>query len=95
MAQRPLGRADETYKSYGVLKYARRLTRKDAMEFLSQLMAGINDGILKSETPCSVFGLMLGVQPANLLSRAEKPLDKEELDAARAQFLRERLPQIL
>ena len=38
---------------------------------------------------------MLGVQPANLLSRAEKPLDKEELDAARAQFLRERLPQIL
>lgn len=95
MAQRPLGRADETYKSYGVLKYARRLTRKDAMEFLSQLMAGINDGILKSETLCSVFGLMLGVQPANLLSRAEKPLDKEELDAARAQFLRERLPQIL
>ena len=55
MAQRSLGRADETYKSYGVLKYARRLTRKDAMEFLSQLMAGINDGILKSETPCSAL----------------------------------------
>ena len=46
MGQRPVACADEAYKSYGVLKYARRLTRKDAMEFLSQIMAGAADGIL-------------------------------------------------
>ena len=94
LRQRPLGRADEAYKSYGVLRYARRLTRKDAMELLSQIMAGINDGILKTDEPCSFFGLMVGIQPANLLSRSEKPLSREELDAARAAFLRERLPEI-
>ena len=93
-AQRPLLVADEAYKSYGVLKYARRLTKKDAMEFLSQIMAGITDGILKTEEPCSVYGLMLGIQPANLLIRAKKPMSKEELDAARAGFLREKLPEI-
>ena len=81
MGQRPVACADEAYKSYGVLKYARRLTRKDAMEFLSQIMAGPADGILKMKEPCSVYGLMLGIQPANLLSQAERPMSREELDA--------------
>lgn len=94
LRQRPIVCADESYKSYGVLKYARRLTRKDAMEFLSQIMAGVTDGVLETKEPCSIYGLMLGIQPANLLSRAEKPLSKEELDAARADFLRAHLPEI-
>lgn len=94
LKQRPLIRADEAYKSYGVLKYARRLTRKDAMEFLSQIMAGAADGIFTLQKPCSIYGLMLGIQPANLLRQAQKPLSREELDAARADFLRARLPEI-
>ena len=53
------------------------------MEFLSQIMTGITDGILKVKEPYSVYGLMLGIQPANLLSLADRPLDKDELDAAR------------
>ena len=93
--RKPVQAADECYKSYGVLKYARRLTRKDGMEFLSQIMTGITDGILTVKEPCSVYGLMLGIQPANLLSLSDHPLDKEELDAARAEFLRRRLPEIL
>ena len=93
--RKPVQAADECYKSYGVLKYARRLTRKDGMEFLSQIMTGITDGILKVKEPYSVYGLMLGIQPANLLSLADHPLDKDELDAARADFLRRRLPEII
>lgn len=92
--QNPVICADEAYKSYGVLKYARRLSRKDSMEFLSQIMAGISGGILKTKEPCSIFELMLGVQTANLLSRADRPLKKEEVDVARADFLREKLPEI-
>lgn len=94
LKQRPLGCQDEAYKSYGVLKYARRLTRKDAMEFLSQIMAGVTDGILKTERLCSIYRIMLGVQPANLLKLADKPMEKEELDAARAGFVRSELPEI-
>ena len=45
--------------------------------------------------PCSVYGFMLGIQPANLLSQAERPMSREELDAARADFLRARLPEII
>lgn len=86
--------ADEAYKSYGVLKYARRLSAKDAMVFLSQLMSGIADGILELKEPCSMYRLMLGIQPANLQKLSDRPLGKEELDAARASYIRSELPEL-
>lgn len=87
-----LEREDEVYKSYGVLRYAKRLAMKDAMTFLSQLMAGVSDGLIKLKEPCSIFRLMLGIQAANLQKLSEKPLNKEELDVARASYLRMELP---
>lgn len=89
-----LEREDEAYKSYGVLKYARRLSGKDAMIFLSQMMAGADDGILTFREPCSIYRLMLGIQTANLQKLSHKPLSKEELDVARAAYLREELPEL-
>ena len=87
-----LEREDEAYKSYGILKYARRLTKKDAMIFLSQLMAGMADRLIRTEEPCSVYRLMLGIQTANLQKLSSKPLNQEELDVARAAYLRRELP---
>lgn len=86
--------ADEAYKSYGVLKYARRLSEKDAMTFLSHLMRGVNDKSLKFDEPCSVYRLMLGICPANLQKISDRPLGKEELDIARASYLRSELPAL-
>lgn len=94
LKQHPVICADEAYKSYGVLKYARRLSRKDSMEFLSQIMAGVSEGILVPQEPCSIYELMLGAQTANLLGHADRPLNKEEVDEARADYLREHLPEI-
>lgn len=89
-----LEREDEVYKSYGVLKYARRLSMKEAQTFLSQLMAGMADGILELKEACPVYRLMLGIQTANLQKLSDRPLDKEELDMARAAYLRKELPEI-
>ncbi len=89
-----LEREDEVYKSYGVLKYARRLSMKEAQTFLSQLMAGVADGILELSEPCPVYRLMLGIQTANLQKLSDRPLDKEELDMVRAAYLRKELPEI-
>lgn len=94
LSKKPVAYADEVYKSYGVLKYARRLTRRDALEFLSHVLPGFRDGIVETKEPCSVYALMLGIQPANLLKNAGHPLNKEELDIARADFVRARLPEI-
>ena len=89
-----LVREDEVYKSYGVLKYARRLAIKDSMTFLSHLMAGIADGLVELKEPCSIYRLMIGIQPANLQKTSNRPLSKEELETARASYIRERLPEL-
>lgn len=94
LQRRRLEREDEVYKSYGVLKYARRLTARDAMIFLSQIMAGAADGLLVMAEPCSIYRLMLGLLPANLQKISDRPLSKEELDVARAEFIRRELPEL-
>ena len=38
---------DEIYNSYGVLKYARKLSLKDSMVLISELMTGISLGVLQ------------------------------------------------
>lgn len=89
-----LEREDEAYKSYGVLKYARKIAEKDARIFLSQLMAGEEDGLLKFDKKCSLYSLVIGIKPANLNLWFKRPLDKGELDAVRAAYIRQNLPEI-
>lgn len=82
------------YKSYGVLKYARRMSAKDAMIFLSQIMAGITDGILETEGNWGVYRLMLGIQPANLQMISQRPMEEGELEEVRAAYIRKELPEL-
>ena len=89
-----LEREDETWKSYGVLKYARKISEKDARIFLSQLMAGEEDKLISFDRPYSLYSLMVGIQPANLNLWASRPLDKEEIDPVRAAYIRQNLPEI-
>lgn len=89
-----LERVDETFKSYGMLKYARKLTIRDALRYLSQVMAGIADGIVRTESPCSMYRLYLGVQPSNLIAGATEPVDREKIDAVRADYIRRELPEL-
>lgn len=87
-------REDEAYKSYGVLKFARKLSMKEAMTYLSQLRAGLADGLLELSGFVSLYQLMLEIQPANLQRLSKKPLGKEELEVARSCYIRKRLPEL-
>ena len=88
-------REDEAYKSYGVLKYARKIAEKDARIFLSQLMAGEEDELMKFDKECSLYSLIIGIKPANLNLWSKRPLDKEEMDIVRAAYIRQNLPEIV
>lgn len=87
---------DEIYKSYGILKYSRRLKFKDAMLFLSELRLGLSLGLLEfqEKTDFIVYQLMIGIQPANLKLIAQKDTPDEVLEEIRARFIRENLPLI-
>ena len=87
-------RLDEAYKSYGVLRYARKLSAREAMTYLSHLRAAISDELIHPENECSIYRLMLGAQPFNLTINAQKPLSDEELDIFRADYIRRELPRI-
>lgn len=89
-----LDKEDEAYKSYGVLRYARKITEKDARIFLSILMEAQAGGLLSFEAPVSLYGILLGIKPASLRLASDRPLDKDEVDVARAAYIRERLPRL-
>ena len=57
---------DEIYKSYGVLKYARKLSLKDSMVLISQLVTGISLGVLQfaHNGRYNINELIMDIQPA-------------------------------
>ncbi len=64
------------------------------MIFLSQMMAGLEDGLIHTKEEFNVYRLMLGIWPAGLQKISDRPLNKEELDMARAEFIRKELPEL-
>lgn len=94
--KRNLSVLDGIYRSYGILKYARKLSLKDGLVLLSQLRLGLSEGLVQaaSEKDYAIYQLMIGIQPANLEMLAMNELSDEELEVARAQFIRDNLPVI-
>ena len=87
-------REDEAYKSYGVLKYARKITERDARIFLSILMEAEASELIHFKEPFRAYAMIMEGKPANLRMAADKPLDQEELDEARAALIRNMLPEL-
>ncbi len=88
-------RSDEAHKAYGILRYSRVLTLGEALQYLSTLMAGVADGLIRLHQQETLYRLYLNVQPSNVLHRSNRPLCKDELDTARAEYVRENLPKII
>ena len=84
---------DEVFKSYGVLKYAKKLSLKEAMIYLSQVRVGEMEGLLEFKTPLNLYGLMMEIQPAGMELLA--PEDKDDLKKARADYIRKQLPELV
>lgn len=87
---------DGVYRSYGVLKYARKMSLKDGMVLLSELRLGLAENLIKvaSDVDCSIYQLMIGIQPANLQMLSGHELSEEEIDVQRSEFIRDNLPLI-
>lgn len=62
-------------------------------DILSQVMAGAADGLLAMKEPCSIYRLMLGLQPADLQKISDRPLSRKNW-ILRAEFIRGELPDL-
>lgn len=87
---------DIAFRSYGVLKYSRKITLIDAMILLSELRMGLEQGLLKPtmDENFSIYRLIVGIQPANIQLNSDKQLSEEEVDVERARFIRDNLPLV-
>lgn len=93
--EKKLEKQDEAYKSFGVLKYARKLSLKDALSFLSSLMMGNADGLIKLANAGRLYSLMIGVQSSSLLKTEGRPLNEDEIDEIRAKYIRDNIGELL
>lgn len=97
MQESPVSLEDTLLRSYGILKYCKTLEIEEGMNLLSDIQLGISSGILRLEESGkkSIYPLMMGIQPAHLQRLAGKPLEDEERDMLRADYVREHLPEII
>ncbi len=82
---------DKICRSYGLLVGARVLSSKEFMGLLSDVMLGVDMGIIKDIKRETLNQLMLESQPATLQEKVGRQLSDIERDVFRAQLIRERL----
>lgn len=82
---------DKVWRSYGLLKYARRLSSKEAKSLLSDVSLGIHMGILTEIDERKPLELTVLTEPASIVKHAGHDLTPDERDLARAQMIRSSL----
>lgn len=86
---------DQVHRSYGVLKYATKISSSDAMTLLGQLKLGIDLGLIHMEEDFAYYRFVIAIQRANLQLALGKSCGNVQRDKYRAEFLRENLPEIV
>lgn len=81
---------DTVCRSFGALKYARRMDTSEMMKHLSYLMLGKRNGTVKLPDGIIPMKLFITMQPA-MLKRVNGDLDPQERDKVRAEGLRKEL----
>lgn len=79
---------DRLWRAYGTLKFARKMTSSEAKTLISDVILGMDLGIIENENK-NLIDLMIKTEPANLNEGEEKPLSPDERDRKRAEVLRE------
>ena len=82
---------DRSSRAVGVLSTARTISSEEAMDHLSNIRLGVNMGLLDAPNIQTVNDLLLHIQPAHLQKLVGTPLNANDRDLARAQYLRKRL----
>jgi len=88
---------DRIYRAYGILSYARQIEPKEAIRLLSDMTLGIELGIIqtKNKQKINIYEIMTKIQPASMQIMYNKHLTLQEEEEVRANYIRERLPEII
>lgn len=89
MEKDPLLVEDKAYRSFGILKNARLLNYKESMTLLSDVLLGVDLGILTETNSATLHHIMSCIQPASLQIIFDQNFNGRERDTKRAEFIRD------
>lgn len=84
---------DLIYRSYGILKYSKKISSEEIRELLSNIKLGTDLGILKELTDLQVQKLYLYTKPANLQKFLGSQYEAMERDIKRAEVVKQILEE--
>lgn len=79
---------DKTYRSLGVLRYARILSSQEAMKHISMVKLGSDLGILEDYKGIELIRFMISIKPGNVQVSEKRAMAKKERDIVRADLTR-------
>lgn len=82
---------DKISRSLGILRTAKLISCKEALELLSNVRFGINAGIIKEVKLETVDSLISEIQPATMMVNKNEKISPRERDILRAEILNEKL----
>jgi protein arginine kinase len=82
---------DKVWRAYGLLRYARSVSTKEALSLISAVRLGVGVGLVTDVPVRTLNELLVYIQPAHLQQRGGVAMDAQQRDAARAEYIREAL----
>jgi len=80
---------NKLYRSFGILKYSRLLSTKEAMKHLSNVKLAYDMELIKHDKLKDIMNLMDDIKPSIIQTNLDNDIDKEERDKIRANIIRD------
>ncbi len=82
---------DKIWRAYGILRNARILDSREAMELISAVRLGVGLGVVTDTGLSDLNEMLIMIQPMHLQMLYEKVMGPDERDRSRADYIRSRL----
>jgi len=82
---------DKVWRAYGLLRYSRSVSTKEALSLISAVRMGVGVGLVTDVPIRTLNELLVYIQPAHLQKLKGTPMDPQERDVARADYIRDAL----
>ena len=81
---------DRILRTYGLMQYARKLTYKEVIQFVSNVWLGVGYGLIENLAYSTLVDMLMNTQNATMLSQNEG-LNRANLNEARAEYIQNAL----
>ena len=79
---------DKVWRAYGLLRYARSVSTKEALSLISAVRLGVGSGMVGDVPIRTLNELLVYIQPAHLQQGKGAAMDAHQRDVARAEYIR-------